>query len=288
MEVTSPGASRALKIPRTTWAIVTCSVAGGAGALAVAGWRQSASAPIGESQWVIAAAMGVLALGSWLWPVVVYRGGESEAINMDEGFFVILALLVPPLLTLGTLALVTILAQAGRRRPLVKSAFNAGQVLISAGLALAAMRTVAPPAGPITPGQVAAVVVGVSVYLLANLLLVSMVEVSLGTTRKEITNDLPLQVTLAGTGALAGVILALVIQVHLWALVLAIPALVLERQLISARFAALHDRSRMKGLYEATLEANRGLRRQAVLETILVAVRRLLRSPGAMLSADAV
>ena len=60
--------------------------------------------------------MGVLALGSWLWPVVVYRGGESEAFNIDEGFFVILALLVPPLLTLGTLALATVVAQAGRRR----------------------------------------------------------------------------------------------------------------------------------------------------------------------------
>ena len=61
--------------------------------------------------------MGVLALASWVWPIVVYRGGESEAFNMDEGFFVILALLVPPLLTLETLALATILAQAARRRP---------------------------------------------------------------------------------------------------------------------------------------------------------------------------
>ncbi len=31
---------------------------------------------------------------------------------MDEGFFVILALLVPPLLALGSLALATLLAQA--------------------------------------------------------------------------------------------------------------------------------------------------------------------------------
>ena len=92
------------------------------------------------SQWVVAAAMGVLALGSWVWPVVVYRGGESEAFNMDEGFFVILALLVPPLVTLGTLALATVVAQAVRRRPLVKSAFNAGQVLIAAGLGLAVSR----------------------------------------------------------------------------------------------------------------------------------------------------
>ena len=40
----------------------------------------------------------------------------------------------------------------------------------------------------------------------------------------------------------------------------------------------------MKGLYEVTLEANRGLRQQAVLDTILGAVRRLLRSPGAILT----
>ena len=59
-----------------------------------------------------------------------------------------------------------------------------------------------------------------------------------------------------------------------------IPGLVLERRLISARFAALYDRARMEGLYEVTLEANRGLRQQAVLETILGSVRRLLRSPG--------
>ncbi len=75
-------------------------------------------------------------------------------------------------------------------------------------------------------------------------------------------------------------ILALAIQAHAWAVALAVPGLVLERRLISARFAALHDRGRMKGLYEVTLEANRGLRQQAVLETILEAVRRLLRSPG--------
>ena len=97
---------------------------------------QSGLVRVDERQWIIAAAMGVLVLGSWVWPVVVYREGESEAFNMDEAFFVILALLVPPLVTLGTLALATVPAQAARRRPLVKSAFNAGQVLIAAGLGI--------------------------------------------------------------------------------------------------------------------------------------------------------
>jgi diguanylate cyclase (GGDEF)-like protein len=42
----------------------------------------------------------------------------------------------------------------------------------------------------------------------------------------------------------------------------------------------------MEGLYEVTLKANRGLRQQAVLETILGSVRQLLRSPGATLTPD--
>ncbi|MGO9164497.1 MAG: putative bifunctional diguanylate cyclase/phosphodiesterase [Streptosporangiaceae bacterium] len=273
-----------MTMPRTARVVVAISVGGGGLTLAVAGWSHPASV-VSESQWIIAAAMGVLALGSWIRPVVVYRGGESEALNMDECFFVILALLVPPLLTLGTLALAIILAQAARRRSVVKSAFNTGQVLIATGLGLAASRSIAAPAGSLAPGQIAAIMIGVAVYLVVNTSLVAGVVVSMGATWAEFISDLPIQVTLAGAGAMAGVVLALAIQAHLWALVLAIPGLVLERRLISARFAALHDRARMEGLYEVTLEANRRLRHSAVLETILESVRRLLRSPEATLAA---
>jgi diguanylate cyclase (GGDEF)-like protein/PAS domain S-box-containing protein len=275
-----------MTMPRATRATVAFSIAGGALTLFLVGWRQHTLPLVSHSQWVVVGVMGVLALGSWLWPVVVYRGGESEAFNLDEGFFVILALLVPPLVTLGTLALATILAQAARRRPLVKSAFNAGQVLIAAGLGLAASRGIAAPAHPLTAGPVAAIAAGVGVYFAVNTILVAGVVFSMGTTWKEFTTDLPLQVTFAGTGALVGVILALAIQANLWALALAVPGLVLERRLISARFTALYDRARMEGLYEVTLEANRGLRQQAVLDTILGAARRLLRSPAAALTPD--
>jgi len=276
-----------MKVPRATRAVVAASVVGGALTLFVAVWRQSASWHLAGSQWIVAAAVGALALGSWTWPVVVYRGGESAAFNMDEGFFVILALLVPPLVTLGTFALATVLAQVARRRPLLKSAFNVGQVLIAAGLGLAVSRSVAAPSNSLTAGEIAAIALGVGVYFVINTFLVAGVVVSMGTTWGEFTNDLPIQVTDAGAGALVGVILALAIQANLWAMVLAIPGLIVERRLIAARFAALYDRARMEGLYEVTLEANRGLRRQAVIETILESVRRLLRSPEATLTSDA-
>jgi diguanylate cyclase (GGDEF)-like protein/PAS domain S-box-containing protein len=274
------------QIPGVTRVVILASIAGGLVTLLVAGWRQSGPGQVAGSQWIIAAAMGVLALASWVWPVVVFRGGESEAVNMDEGFLVILALLVPPLLTLGTMALVMILAQVARRRPIMKSAFNAGQVLIAAGVGLAVSRSIAVPSDPLTAGQLAAMAAGMGAYVLVNTLLITGIFLSTGTSWKEFTSDLPVQMMLAGAGVIVGLILALAIQAHLWALALVIPGLVLERQLISARFAALHDRSRMKGLYEVTLEANRGLREQAVLDTILGAVRRLLRSPGATLTSE--
>ncbi len=291
MEVVSPAASRTMKttqIPCVTRVIIVASIAGGLVTLGVAGWRQPGLGQlISGSQWIIAAAMGVLALASWVWPVVVYRGGESEAVNMDEGFFVILALLVPPLLTLGTMALVMILAQAVRRRPIVKSAFNAGQALIAAGVGLAVSRSIDVPSDPLTAGQLAAMAAGMGAYVLVNTVLITGIFLSTGTSWSELASDLPVVSTLAGAGVIVGLILALAIQAHLWALALVIPGLVLERQLISARFAALHDRSRMKGLYEVALEANRGLRQhQAVLEAILGAARGLLRSPGAILTDD--
>jgi diguanylate cyclase (GGDEF)-like protein/PAS domain S-box-containing protein len=274
------------RIPRAAGAVVVASVAGGASTFLVAVCRQSRWDQVYERQWLVAAAMGALVLGSWIRPVVVYRDGESEAFNMDEGFFVILALLVPPLLTLGTLAMATVLAQAARRRSPVKSAFNVGQVLIAAGLGIAVSRGIAPPAASLTAEQVAAIAAGVAVYFVVNTSLMAGVVVSMGTPWREFTSDLPLQVTFAGAATLVGAVLALAIQAHVWALALAIPGLVAERTLIGARFAALHDRARMKGLYEVTLEANRGLRRQAVLDTILGSVRRLLRSPDAALTSD--
>jgi diguanylate cyclase (GGDEF)-like protein len=279
-------ARSARKIPRATGAVVAASVAGGVLTLLVATWRQPGLVRLDERQWVVAAAMGVLFLGSWIRPVVVYREAESEAFNLDEGFFVILALLVPPLVTLVTLTLATVTAQAARRRPLVKSAFNVGQVLIAAGLGISAIRAVAAPSASLTAGQVAAATLGVGVYWVVNTLLVAAVVVSMGTAWREIADDLPVEATLVGAGAVTGVVVALAIQAHPWALALAIPGLIAQRQLISARFAALYDHTRMKGLYEVTLEANRGLRHQAVLDTILESVRRLLRSPEATLTSD--
>jgi diguanylate cyclase (GGDEF)-like protein len=273
-----------MTLPRPARAIVAVSIAGGAGALLLADLRTPSYRPVSGSQWIVAAAMGVLLLASWLWPLVVFRGGESEAAHVDECFFVILALLVPPVLTLGVIAVATTVAQAVRGRPVVKSAFNSGQVLTAAGLGLAVSRALAVPSGSVGLAQTAAVVLGVAVFEVVNTALVTGVMASMGMTWEEFTSDLRIQLTLAGGGTIAGVVLALAIRAHFWAIALVVPGLILGRWLIGARYAALYDRARMEGLYEVTLEAHRQLRQQPVLDTLLESVRRLLRSPQADLT----
>lgn len=276
----------AVRLSRVTWAIVAASVLGGAFTVVLAGSRQPEWRHVTAGQWMVAAAMGVLVAGSWIWPVVVFRGGESETVHMDEGFFVVLALLVPPVLTLGTFIVATVVAQAVRRRSLVRSAFNEGQVLIAAGLGLAVSRGIAAPSRFLAGGQIAAAVLGVAVYFVVNTSLVNGVLMSMGTNWREFVSDIPIQVSLAGAGALTGVLLALAIRAHPWAVALAIPAFVMERRLISARYVALYDRARMEGLYDVALQANRPLSEHAVLDTILESVRRLLRSPRAFLTSS--
>jgi diguanylate cyclase (GGDEF)-like protein/PAS domain S-box-containing protein len=273
-----------VKLPRATRALIAAAVAGGLCTALVAGWRESAYGPVTAGEWTIAAVMGVLALGSWVWPILVFRGGEYEAFHLDETFFVVLALLVRPALTLGTMAAAIILAQAIRRRPIVKSAFNSGQQLIAAGLGLAVSRAIAAPSGSLTWTQIAAILLGTAVYFVANTTFVSCILVSMGAHWRDIIDDLPIQLTLAGTGALVGAVVGIALHVHLWALVLAVPGLIVERRLVSTMFAAQYDRTRMAGLYEVTLAANRGLRQNAVTEKILESVRQLLRSPQAVLA----
>jgi diguanylate cyclase (GGDEF)-like protein len=271
-----------MKLPRATRALIAAAVVGGVFTVLAAGWQKTAWS-MTTSQLAVAAVMGLLVIGTWVWPILVFRGGEYEAFHMDETFFVVLALVEPPAVTLAALGAATVVAQLIRRRPIVKSAFNSGQQLIAAGLGLAASRAIESPSTSLSLAQIAAVILGTAIYFVVNTSLVSAILVTMGASWRDFLDDLPLQLTLAGAGTLVGVVVGLALHDHLWALVFAVPGLIVERRLLSSMFAAQYERTRMAGLYEVTLAANRGLRQRAITEKILESVRQLLRSPHAVL-----
>ena len=49
----------------------------------------------GRTDVVLAVVFGALMAASWIWPIMLYIDDESDAIDLDEAFFVLLVLLVP-------------------------------------------------------------------------------------------------------------------------------------------------------------------------------------------------
>src|SRR2546428_4809761 len=88
---------------------------------------------------LVGAFAAVLGL-SWAFPLLILRQEETEAYQPDEAFFVAMALVLPPLGVVAAFAAGSVASQALRRRPLVRIAFNSGQVLAATALALATDR----------------------------------------------------------------------------------------------------------------------------------------------------
>jgi diguanylate cyclase (GGDEF)-like protein len=265
--------------------IIFAAVGGGAVSLLVAARAPSAGTTLTPSHWAIACTIGLLIFESWVRPFVLYRDGQSSAYHMDEGFFVVLALTLPPIATLTTIAVATALAQVVRRRAPFKSLFNVGQVLVAAGLGLAASRAVAVPSTLTALAPVAAVLLGVVVYFAVNTALMCGVMVAMGASwQAAVFGDLRTQGLLAGVGYIVGLNLALAVHVNTWALAVVVLAVIILKSLVTARFSAQQDRSRMKGLFDVALEATgQSLHSEHVMDSLLSSARELLRCPEAVI-----
>ena len=265
--------------------VVGVCFAAGLAVLAIAGAHAATLARLDAEQDGTVAVVCALLLASWIWPLVLYKEGESEAFHLDEAFFIILALLVPPAATVAAFATMTVLAQLLKRRQAIKSLFNFGQVTLAVGLGLVVSRAIAPPTPRLTVTELLATGAGAAVYFLVNSGAVSTILVAMGTSwRTCLLGGLGTRLVQAGSGALAGLLLALTISSYHWSVVLVVPVLLTLRLVLSGHFKARSDRARLQGLFDATLVANSQLRPEDVINHILCTARQLLRCSGAWVS----
>src|SRR5579875_1346394 len=73
-----------------------CVLAFGLVAGGIAALIGLATDQLGLGSILVLAVLSALVLGSWLWPIVMYSDGSSQTQHLDEGFFVVMALLLPP------------------------------------------------------------------------------------------------------------------------------------------------------------------------------------------------
>jgi len=235
-------------------------------------------------QTVFAAVFGGLIIVSWLRPLLIYVGEQSQAIHLDEAFFVVLTLLVRPSLVVLSFATASLVAQSIKRRPVVKSAFNCGQLIVSVAAGVSVFSFLNHQ-GRLGYQSVGAVVVGALVFfVINNTAVVAVLRAAGEDWHSALFEGLGGRLLLDGGGVIVAVATALLVSADTWALPFAVLPLLLFREVLSGHFEAQRDRDRVRGLFEAALEAHQLSREQDVSGAILRSARVLLRCNDAELT----
>ncbi len=231
--------------------------------------------------------LSVLVLASWVWPIVMYAEGSSQAHHLDEGFFVVLALVAPPLGALSAFLLATLLAQVIRRRAVVKTAFNLAQITISVTAGLVVVHLVAPPGSRLGLSQLAAAVLGAIIYFLVNSLALSVIVATTSAVRlrSALLDGIEIRALLLAASVSLGVISALAVSAYAFAALFVVLPFLAFRQALAGHFRARHDRSRLLGLFDSTLTVHGAMRSGDVSSSLSAAASKLLRCPEAAVSA---
>ena len=275
-----------MSLPKSSRVVVAAWAAAGAVTLALSLYHLVSAAGPSATEVAFASVFGALMAATWIWPMTLYVDGESDAVDFDEGFFVLLILLVPTALTVLVFAFVSITAQTIKRRPLAKSAFNCGQVVTAVGLsALVFTGLHGTPEAHVGYASVVAALAGAACYWLVNTSAMVSIMSTLGTTwTRTVFGGLKGKLLAIAGGIGIAVPAALLLDREPAYLPAAVVPLLIVRYLGTGQFYALHDRARLKGLFEATLDVNRSMGSEETRSAVLSAAGTLLRSPEVTLT----
>ena len=278
---------RRLGLPPAAWLTILVALGGGGGTLAVAFAALPGQSGMDSQAIATAALLTSLVVASWVWPLVIYRNeitDASEAVHLDEGFLVLMAIALPAPMVVVGFATAMLVGQFIRRRPMIKSLFNFGQILSSVGCALFAYDALGGKVGSTSPGILVAASLAALVFFLVNTIALAAILYTTGAPiRTALRDGLEIRLLLVGASVAFGLLGALAITAHSWALIVAVIPMLILRQVLAGHFRARHDRARLKGLLDATLEAHRAIEDGRVNDVLLDSARVLLRCPTAEL-----
>src|SRR5579884_1007541 len=217
-----------MRLPWRAKSVIVGAATVGAVALALAVRHFAEGLTLNGDQIAVVSLFGALWVTSWLWPLVIYRGEQSEACHLDEGFLVVMLLLVPGPAIVVTVAAATVMAQAIRRRPFVKAVFNTGQMVCSVWAGSAVYGLIAHGSGgAITGTHILGAITGAAVLFVVNSLSVALVLVATGETwRSAFLEGADIRVLLDAGSVAVAIPTTLAIAAYPWALPIAVVPLV--------------------------------------------------------------
>jgi diguanylate cyclase (GGDEF)-like protein/PAS domain S-box-containing protein len=276
-----------MNLPAATRFVVAAFAATGLFTLAVAVRGADLMAAPRPSTVLFAAVLCTMIAASWVWPLMMFIGDQSDAIGLDEGCLVALVLIVPATVTVLTFTVATVGAQLIKRRPLVKSVFNLGQELTAVGAALLVFGLADHAERSIGYTRVGAALAAALVYYVVNTNAVGLLLATLGTPWRQTVFSGYSSKAVVALGSISIAIPAAMLFSRDPALLpLAVLPFVILRYLGAGLFDARHDRARLRGLFESTLAITRAVGDDETRAEVVHAVGSLLRSPDASLTPD--
>jgi diguanylate cyclase (GGDEF)-like protein/PAS domain S-box-containing protein len=249
-------------------------VAAGAVALGTAVAVQGRSDP-GPAWLVLACLVALTAVR--LVPVHLTHAGSSEALHLDEAFFVPMVLLLAPWQVLGALAVALLVGSAATRRGGIKLLFNVGTVTATAGAGIGTAHLLG-LGGPVTAADYAAAFVGGLVCCSAAALAVAFViSVASGQPLGSLLRDgLGVRVAVWLASLVIGVVVAAVAVPHPQSLALAVAPLAVLHAVIASSLRQRRERTQADALYEAASRVHGTVESDVVRAELVAAAKELL------------
>jgi diguanylate cyclase (GGDEF)-like protein/PAS domain S-box-containing protein len=263
-----------------------CAAAGLAGAAAVGATALLTGGAL-HRPWL---ALGFLLamVAAEYFPLHVTHEGDSEALRIEEAFFVPMAVLLAPLEVLGVIGLSTLVVHVLRRRGLEKGLFNVGMITacVAAGLGVAELVGLD---GALGAGDLGAAVLGGLVFCGTSALVVSgIISLAQGVPFGEVLGEGAAVRTATWVGSLLLGCLVAMAAVHsqLALLVALVPALVLQAAYAGA-MRQWRERQQTEALYEAAGRIRASVDSEQVRAELVTAARQLLAAGEARVVHDA-
>jgi diguanylate cyclase (GGDEF)-like protein/PAS domain S-box-containing protein len=224
---------------RPSTRVVAAAWAAAGLAFAAAALQHTVSA-VGLTDKVVAFAVvfGTLLAASWVWPIRRDIDGASDAIDLDEAFFVVLVLLIPAVVTVLVFAVAAIVAHAIRRRRLVQSAFEVGRVVASVGFGALVFALLRGPQAPPGYAEVGAALAGAVTYFVVSMGATVSIAATRGVSwRRTVFEGLRARLVVMGGGVSIAIPAGLLLAHHPRYLPLAVLPLLVLRSLSASALA---------------------------------------------------
>jgi diguanylate cyclase (GGDEF)-like protein/PAS domain S-box-containing protein len=220
-----------------------------------------------------------------LMPLSLSHEGQGEAIHLEEAFLIAMALFLSPFEALVFMGIAVLIGHTWRRRGWLKSSFNTGVFVASAGAGLGVGRLLGASTGDLSTPSILAASVGVLVFSILSMLAVAWIisVVSQSRFRDNVFDGVEVRLATWISAIAVGILVASSMDRHIWTLPVTVLPIAMLQLIYSRAFGQYRERRQIEQLYAAAASIRSSMDSRGVLEQLLASARTLLDAKGARL-----